>query len=296
MGATGGGSAVLQMADVCPFVQLLDAPVPQTGMGNLLLEVFRLLDSQVLKQAVDVPKISQDMVDRDLRRAQMAEQLVEVPTVLSLSLLQQQRAEQIVGRVSGGIGQWRSQGFLPEQDSTASEVEQIIDIPDRVSQRHPHFLAVRMRRLKVFFFFALLPELKKVRGLASSAEITRQVEFPRWVLIKWLVPESPRTRAHRRWRLMCRKSGSTSTAARGWLRLVCLGGGGCSATASLRTSSGMSPVRRWRRRRGGRGGSGRVFKVFSQDKVLQRFVQQIFDDFLAGQGSTAPFVEQNHVA
>ena len=68
---------------------------------------------------------------------------------------------------------------------------------------------------------------------------------------------------------------STSTAARGWLRLTCLGGGGCS-------SSGMSPVRQWRRRRrAGGGGGGRVFYVFSQDKVLQRLVEQIFGDFSA---------------
>ena len=48
-----------------------------------------------------MPKISQDriqqhLVDRDLRLSQMAEQLMEVPTVLSPSLLQQQLAEQIV--------------------------------------------------------------------------------------------------------------------------------------------------------------------------------------------------------
>ena len=148
----------------------------------------------------------------------------------------------------------------------------------RVQQGDPHFLALRMRRLKGFF--ALFLELEKVRGPAGSAEITRQMEFPRWAPIKWLVRESPRTRAHRRRRLMSWRSESTSTAARGWLRLVCLGGGGCSATASLGTSSGMSLVRRWRRRRGRAGRCGRVFKVFSQDTVLQRFVEQIFGDFL----------------
>ena len=39
---------------------------------------------------------SRVLVDCDLRRPQMAEQLVEVPTVLSYALLQQSTAEQII--------------------------------------------------------------------------------------------------------------------------------------------------------------------------------------------------------
>ena len=46
---------VEQIADVCPFVQILDALVLQTGMGNLLLEVFGLLDYQVPEQARQNP-------------------------------------------------------------------------------------------------------------------------------------------------------------------------------------------------------------------------------------------------
>ena len=79
-----------------------------------------------------------------------------------------------------------------------------VSAPDRVQQRHPHLLALRMRRLK--WFFALFPEFKKVRSPAASAEIIWQVEFPRWALIKWLVPESPRTRAHGRRRLLSWRS------------------------------------------------------------------------------------------
>ena len=63
-------------------------------------------------------------MEGDLRHTQMAEQLVEVPTILSPSLLQQQAAELIVdypvprGREgSGGEG---LQGFGPGQFSTAS--------------------------------------------------------------------------------------------------------------------------------------------------------------------------------
>ena len=59
------------MAEICPFVQILDAPVPQTG--NQLLEVFRLLDTQTpVEQVIAVPKISLDclpqrLVDRQVR-------------------------------------------------------------------------------------------------------------------------------------------------------------------------------------------------------------------------------------
>ena len=73
-------------------------------------------------------------MDRDLRHPQMAEQLVEVPTVLSPSLLRQLSGEQIVDisvrRGRGGSGSGGLQGSLPEQDSSAF-VEQIVGIPFR---------------------------------------------------------------------------------------------------------------------------------------------------------------------
>ena len=67
-----------------------DTPVPQ--MVEQLLEVLRRLDIEVPAQVIEVPKISQDcirehLVDCDLRHPQMAEQLMEVPNVLSLALL-----------------------------------------------------------------------------------------------------------------------------------------------------------------------------------------------------------------
>ena len=88
-----------QLADAEPMVQVLDTPVPQ--MVEQLLEVLRRLDIEVPAQVIEVPKISQDsirerLVDCDLRHPQMAEQLMDVPTVLSLALLQQQYAEQTV--------------------------------------------------------------------------------------------------------------------------------------------------------------------------------------------------------
>ena len=121
------GHAVEHLADLAPMVQILDAHVPQT-VGQLA-EILKLLDTQrFVEQVIDVPQISQDLIsqrlgDRVLRHPQMVEQLVEVPTVLSLALLQQQIAEQIVDNpVPRGRGR-RRQSFLSGQNSTASVAE-----------------------------------------------------------------------------------------------------------------------------------------------------------------------------
>ena len=144
---------VKQMADVFPFVQILDALVPQ--LGNQLLEVSRLFGLWSPSRLSTGPKISQDMTqqrpaDRDLRHSQMAEQLVEVPTVLSPSVLQQRRllrrSSTVQFRVVVGV--------------QAVEVFKVFP-QDRFQQRHPHFLALRMRRLKFFFFSYFAPKQKK---------------------------------------------------------------------------------------------------------------------------------------
>ena len=76
--------------------------------GEPALGGLQGLDAAIPEQVIDVPQISQDriqqrLVGRDLRHPQMAEQLVEVPTVLSPALLQQLYAEQIVDNpVPGG--------------------------------------------------------------------------------------------------------------------------------------------------------------------------------------------------
>ena len=44
------------MIDDSPYVQILDAPVPQ--VEDHALEFFRRLDLPVAKQVIDVPKIS----------------------------------------------------------------------------------------------------------------------------------------------------------------------------------------------------------------------------------------------
>ena len=59
----------------------LDAPVPQ--MVDQLVDVLSLFDNSVPEQVIDVPKISQDAIPQRtvLCEPQLAEQLVEVPTV-----------------------------------------------------------------------------------------------------------------------------------------------------------------------------------------------------------------------
>ena len=66
-----------------PFVQILDAPVPQ--MGDQVLELLQKIVTASLVelvQVIAVPKISSDRSPQRfvVRRTQMAEQLVEVPT------------------------------------------------------------------------------------------------------------------------------------------------------------------------------------------------------------------------
>ena len=88
---------VEQLADIAPMVQILDSPEPQ--MVAQLLEVFRLLDTQLPdEQAILVPKISCSPCPLRSRvpEPQSAEQLVEVPTVLTPTRIALQIAEQFV--------------------------------------------------------------------------------------------------------------------------------------------------------------------------------------------------------
>ena len=78
-------------------LQILDSPEPQ--MLAQLLEVFRLLDTQLPdEQAIDVPKIFRSPCPSRSRvpEPQLADQLVEVPTVLTPTRIALQIAERIV--------------------------------------------------------------------------------------------------------------------------------------------------------------------------------------------------------
>ena len=79
-----------QAAAYAPMVQILDIPVPQ--MVVQLADVLRFFDTllPVPEQDLAVPKILLDDVPMRtvLRDTQLAEQLVEVPTIVSFSSLQ----------------------------------------------------------------------------------------------------------------------------------------------------------------------------------------------------------------
>ena len=130
-----------QIVDNTLIVPSLDVPVPQ--MENRLVEVCRLFDVLIPEQAIAVPKISSSRHShrRRVRFAeQTAEQLVEVPTIISYSSLRgivEQNVDIPVprgrGRVGGGL-----LGFHPGQSSRAfggaehfpaATAEQNVDIP-----------------------------------------------------------------------------------------------------------------------------------------------------------------------
>ena len=84
-----------QLIDDLPSVQILDAPMPQ--MAGTVLDFCRTLDLPVDEQVITVPKFSPERVPQRLVERcfpQLAEQLVEVPTLLSYSLLQQRTPAQ----------------------------------------------------------------------------------------------------------------------------------------------------------------------------------------------------------
>ena len=125
------------LGTVCPFVQILDLPVPQ--MVGDVTDTLRILDRPIAEQVIEVPMVSCSPCPSrsPIPKPQTAEQLVEVPTVLSPTRI----ALQIVGiPVPRGRGNRRVQGFLPRQSSTAtpSSVERI---PERTVEQIVDFLS-----------------------------------------------------------------------------------------------------------------------------------------------------------
>ena len=118
----GIGFELMQSLDV-PVLQMVEQPVDVDSF-------FRISIPAVAEQVIEVRKLALPV--RAVQRAalsepQLVEQLVEVPTVLSYSLLQQRTAEQIIdfpvpGRGGGARG--GLQGLPQGQGSTASAVEQ----------------------------------------------------------------------------------------------------------------------------------------------------------------------------
>ena len=128
---------VEQTADYAPMVPILDAPVAQMveQLPNLT-QFFDILRPDP-EQVIEVPKIlPHDVPSRRLSRdTQLAEQLVEVLTILSFSSLQRSGVD--IPVPCGGGPSCGLQGFSSGQSSTASPsskkriskriVEQIVD-------------------------------------------------------------------------------------------------------------------------------------------------------------------------
>ena len=183
--------------DACPFVQILDAPVPQ--VGDHVLELLQKIVTASLVEPVQVIAVPKIYLDRSplrsaVRRTQMAEQLVEVPTepgyVLAVLASKFYSRRELRGFLSGqgstasiveqnvdipvpqvGGGRGGPQGFLLGQDSTAfcgaDGDENPVPRRDRLQVLHPRTcLVLRMRLLLFFSHFS--PNKKKVWGWART--------------------------------------------------------------------------------------------------------------------------------
>ena len=130
-----------QIVDAVLLVPFLDDAAPQ--MVEQLQDIMRSFDSllPVPEQVIEVPKILLDDVPKRtaVRDTKLAEQLVEVPTIVSYSLLQLTTEQNVDIPVPGRGGRIAGlRGFPPEQSSTAPRfslerfservVEQIVDI------------------------------------------------------------------------------------------------------------------------------------------------------------------------
>ena len=121
-------------------------------MDGDVSDTLRFLDLPLAEQVIEVPMIScSPCPSRSLvPEPQSAEQLMEVPTVLSPLLIAEQNVDT---PVLLGRGKRRVQGCLPRQSSTATpSVERISErTVDRV---RPHLLVLPMRiLLGVFALF-----------------------------------------------------------------------------------------------------------------------------------------------
>ena len=186
-----------QLADVVPMVQILDFPVPQ--MVEQLVDVFRFLDTlcPVPEQVIEVPKfVCPPRAARTVLCApQLAEQLMEVPTLVSYSSLQRTMEQHVDIPVPRRGGRNAGlQGFTPEQSSTSTLssavriskriVEQIVDIPVSGGGLH---------------------DFRPGQSSSSSSHVSARVKgifalFP--VGKKWSVRSRPESQAARQCQLM----------------------------------------------------------------------------------------------
>ena len=183
---------VEDLGSVCPVVQILDLPVPHMvdQLAELLnleedvLDAGRLLDRPISEQVIEVPKISLDVIPLRtmVPEPQLAEQLVEVPTIVSFSSFQrtiEQTVDIPVPQGGGGrVGDRSLQGF-PGQSSTAycgadfpaATAEQNVDIPVPRGDRtlHPASTSSVLPVTASQGVFRTFPQNKKSAELGSHS-------------------------------------------------------------------------------------------------------------------------------
>ena len=173
-----------QNVDNSPFLPTLDVPVPQRE--NQLVEACRHLDLPIPEQAIEVPKISPTPRPPRRRRVrfaeQTAEQLVELPTIISYSSLRgivEQNVDIPVPHGRGGrVGVRSLQGF-PGQSSAfgearyfpAATAEQIVDTLVRGGDRtlHPASSSSSLPVTANQGVFRTFPRVKKSPKLGSHS-------------------------------------------------------------------------------------------------------------------------------
>ena len=162
-----------QMVDA-PLLPTFDVPVPLM-VEQLLLGVLSPLDFRVAEQVIEVPKILLDDVPERtaVRVTQLAEQLVEVPTLVSC--MEQIADIPVPGRgVSGSL-----QGSLPEQSTVKRTASQTADIPvpgRGVSGSLLGSLPVQSTAKRTASQFGFLPEQKTTALHVSQERISERIE------------------------------------------------------------------------------------------------------------------------
>ena len=146
-------------------------------METQVVEVLQKIDTASVEQVIAVPMISLDRIPQRsaVRLPQKAEQLVEVPTVLSYALLQQRFAEQNIDIPVPHRRRRGLQGFSSGQISAARFVEQNVDIP--VPGGGLHVLpdpggsssSAVSRDQRGEGFFGLVPESKNPKSAVSRS-------------------------------------------------------------------------------------------------------------------------------
>ena len=193
--------------DLAPLVQILDAPVPQM-VDQLpdIVQFFRALSPDP-EQVIEGPKIlPHDVPMRTaVRDSQLAEQLVEVPTIISFSSLQRTMEQHVDIPDPGGGGRHADlQGFLPEtrflrnallsglwsRSLISPFLLEVFKIFAQI-RVHPHLRTFQQVFMKLWMslvkgFFRTSPRVKKSAKVgALGRNWPRTKAHPRWAHMAW---------------------------------------------------------------------------------------------------------------